>query len=369
MDKEQRKAYKIDKEFAALIPPLTAEELAGLEENLLRDGIRDSLVAWQGKGILLDGHNRFTLAKKHDLAYRVKCLEFKTRDEAKLWIIKNQVGRRNLSESQRAMCAARLANLTRGNPTGANQHEGGNTPIGGIPQGDAAAMFNVSERSVSRAKAVLDHGTPEIIAAVTADEVAVSKAYADVTRETKRAKLKAKLKAVAAREIVAPSGEFDVIVCDPPWPMKKIERDVRPNQAELDYPTMNEEEIAALKLPCADDCHVWLWTTHKLLPMALRLLERWSLRYVCTFVWHKPGGFQPIGLPQFNCEFALYARRGSPQFLDTKALNTCFEAPRGKHSEKPEGFYEVLRRVTGGRRLDMFNRRPIKGFSSWGNEA
>ena len=222
---------------------------------------------------------------------------------------------------------------------------------------------------MSRAKAILDHGTPEVIAAVTADEVAVSKAYADVTRETKRVELKSKLEKVAAREVEAPTGEYDVIVLDPPWPMKKIERDEYPGQVALDYPTMTEDEIAALKLPCADDCHVWLWTTHRFLPVALNVLSAWGLKYTCTFVWHKPGGFQALGLPQFNCEFVLYARKGTPKFLDTKAFNTCFEAPRGKHSEKPEAFYDILRRVTGGRRLDMFNRRAIEGFASWGKEA
>ena len=151
--------------------------------------------------------------------------------------------------------------------------------------------------------------------------------------------------------------------------MQKIERDVRPNQSEMDYPTMTEDELAAVDIPCADACHVWVWTTHKFVPMALRLLDAWGLKYVCTFVWHKPGGFQPIGLPQYNCEFALYARRGTPKFVETKAFPVCFEAPRGKHSEKPEAFYDVVRRVTAGRRLDMFNRRPIDGFDRWGNEA
>lgn len=192
---------------------------------------------------------------------------------------------------------------------------------------------------------------------------------ANAKRDAKRDAIVEKLEATAQREVCQPTGLFDVVVIDPPWPMQKIERDERPNQVAFDYPTMTEAELIELKIPADDSAHVWLWTTHKFMPMALRLLEAWGLKYVCTFVWHKPGGFQPIGLPQYNSEFALYARKGNPAFIDTKAFPTCFQAPRGAHSEKPEEFYEVLRRVTAGRRLDMFNRRQIDGFSGWGQEA
>ena len=192
---------------------------------------------------------------------------------------------------------------------------------------------------------------------------------AEKIREAKREKIIASLESVSAIEAKATQGLYDVIVLDPPWAMQKIERDVRPNQSEFDYPTMSEDELAELAIPAADNCHVWVWTTHKFLPMALRLIDAWGMKYVCAFTWHKPGGFQPIGLPQYNCEFALYARKGTPEFIDTKAFPVCFNAPRGAHSEKPQEFYDVVRRVTAGRKLDMFNRRAIEGFDVWGNQS
>ena len=166
-----------------------------------------------------------------------------------------------------------------------------------------------------------------------------------------------------------PSDNYNVIVIDPPWPMEKIEREVRPNQVGFDYDVMNEDELSGLNIPYDNNSHIWLWTTHRFLPMAFRLLDKWGMKYVCTFTWHKTGGFQPVGLPQYNCEFVLYARVGTPKFISTKDFSVCFNAPRGKHSEKPEEFYDILRRVTDGRRLDMFNRRKIEGFDSWGKEA
>lgn len=191
-----------------------------------------------------------------------------------------------------------------------------------------------------------------------------------VIRARKQKVVRKKLKAIETRESGRVSGVYDVVVVDPPWPMEKIERDCRANQArELDYPVMTVEDIGAMDISAGKDCHLWLWTTHRFLPAAFGILAQWGFKYVCAFVWHKPGGFQPVGLPQYNCEFAIYARKGSPVFLDTKDFKVCFEAARGKHSEKPEEFYSTLRRVTSGRRADLFNRRKIEGFDGAGFEA
>ena len=195
---------------------------------------------------------------------------------------------------------------------------------------------------------------------------------AQAVRSQKKAVLVQKLDTIAAQTPAVPDGVFDVLVLDPPWPMQKIERDVRPNQSAMDYPTMSEADLLDWRIPAtfaASDCHVFLWTTHRFLPLALACLKAWGFTYVLTMVWHKPGGFQPVGLPQYNCEFCLYARQGAPQFVETKAFNACFTAERGAHSEKPDYFYDLVRRVTAGRRLDICNRRAIPGFVGYGQEA
>lgn len=190
-------------------------------------------------------------------------------------------------------------------------------------------------------------------------------------RDTRRDDNRRQREATKAKPVIQTPGRFDCIVIDPPWQMEKIERDVRPNQVGFDYPTMSEEELVDFPVPDMADhnCHLFCWTTQKFLPAAMRLIGDWKFRYVCTFVWHKAGGFQPTGLPQFNCEFVLYARRGSPKFVDTKGFPTCFNAPRREHSRKPDEFYDMLRLVTAGRRIDVFSREAREGFSQYGNEV
>ena len=167
-------------------------------------------------------------------------------------------------------------------------------------------------------------------------------------------------------------GKYQTIVIDPPWPMEKILRDVAPNQYGFDYPTMSLEEIQDWKplLDLADDdCHLWLWTTQKFLPASFEVLNAWGFNYIFTSVWHKNGGFQPFNLPQYNCEFILYGRKGTPEFTSTKNFNTCFNAPRREHSRKPDEFYELVRRVCPEPRLDVFSREKREGFEQYGNEV
>lgn len=368
--------------LANLFPLIEGAEFEQLVADIKANGVREPVITYEGK--ILDGRNRFKAANAAGVEVPTK--EY-SGDDPLGFVISLNLHRRHLSESQRAMVAATIATLGQGKPA--------NLPVKPVTQAEAAERMQVSERSVRAAAKVRDEGAPELADAVRSGAVSVS-AAADVAElpKAEQAEIVAKgereileaakrirqEKAEARREENAaklaaapppPDGKYRVIVIDPPWQMEKIERDVAPNQVAFDYPTMDADQLRAFPVGewADDDCHLFCWTTHKHLPLAIELVAAWGFRYVLAMVWHKPGGFQPFGLPQYNCEFVVYARRGSPQFVDTKAFNCCFEAPRREHSRKPDEFYDVIRRVTAGPRIDVFSREERDGFDTWGNEA
>ena len=97
---ERLKELIIDPEFASVCPPLTDDESAQLEENILSDGeVTDPLVVWNN--VLIDGHHRRKILLKHlELPFTIRDILFNNRYEAIVWICKNQAGRRNLTSEQ-----------------------------------------------------------------------------------------------------------------------------------------------------------------------------------------------------------------------------------------------------------------------------
>ncbi|MCL2427284.1 MAG: hypothetical protein FWD05_13225 [Oscillospiraceae bacterium] len=88
----------IDEEFKRILPKLDEQTYAWLEENVLEYGCREPLVLWNG--ILIDGHNRYSILQKHNLPINTVDMEFDSRDEVLIWIISTQISRRNLNPLQ-----------------------------------------------------------------------------------------------------------------------------------------------------------------------------------------------------------------------------------------------------------------------------
>jgi hypothetical protein len=99
-----RSKVVIRENLKALIPPLTQEELSQLELNLFNDGIREPLILWQVEDeyVLVDGHNRYSFCQKFKRKFPFKVMQFESEEDVKDWMVKNQLGRRNLSPEQQS---------------------------------------------------------------------------------------------------------------------------------------------------------------------------------------------------------------------------------------------------------------------------
>ena len=147
----------VDPEFKSNIPPLSDEEYAQLEKNILADGCRDPLVLW-GQ-LLVDGHNRYAICTKHGLPFNTVQKEFASRDEALDWTDANQLGRRNLTPDQRSIIRGRRYNRTKKANDGSrgNQHTVAVETAGGLGTGSVRGSWRPN--SLDRCGAQLQTGS------------------------------------------------------------------------------------------------------------------------------------------------------------------------------------------------------------------
>ena len=182
---------KVNPEFRDKIPPLSPDEFSKLEENILSDGeVREPLVVWDDT--IIDGHHRWKIIQKHpEIPYKVKQMSFPDKYAAIVWMCKNQIGRRNISDEQRTVLigeAYKAQKLSVGNP-GIRGDDGKyqcaqNGHIGSRLKRTAdkiAKDFSVGKETVKRAEHFLDglNAAEEVVPgfkeAVLAGDIKVTK--------------------------------------------------------------------------------------------------------------------------------------------------------------------------------------------------
>jgi hypothetical protein len=161
---------------AELFPMMPEEDLADLAEDIKANGQRHPIVVIDGGGewLILDGRNRYEACR---IAGVTPSQTVWSGTDPIAFVLSLNLHRRHLTESQRAMVAAKIANLRKGGDRG-NQHTGGKGPTGPLATSvsDAASQLQVGERSVKRGRVVLEHGAPEVVAAVESGKVSVADA-------------------------------------------------------------------------------------------------------------------------------------------------------------------------------------------------
>lgn len=173
--------------------------------------------------------------------------------------------------------------------------------------------------------------------------------------------------------------KFGVIYADPPWSFRVYSGKGKKRSAERHYDTMSQEDIEAMgeeiKEITADDCGLFMWVVMPQLPEALRVIEAWGFEYkTCGFTWAKRtqenmGWHWGMGYwTRSNAELCLFATKGSPkrQAMDVEQLVV---APVGAHSSKPEIVAERIETLIDGPYLEIFGRRPRKGWTVLGNQV
>lgn len=363
---------QIDPEFQALIPPLSPEERAQLEENIIAHGCRDPLVTWNG--VLLDGHNRLEICTRREVPYRVVEVDLLDRDAAMDWMDANQLGRRNLTPDQFKLLLGRRYNRTKKAGFKGNQHT---VASGQSDQNHTAVRLaeqhGVSEATVRRAAKLAQEveTTPELKQAVLTGKplIQAKRELKEQRREARREENRERIAIIETpEELHAATVRFATIVIDPPWDWGDEGDQDQLGRARPDYATMSFDQLRALDVPAHadDDCHIYLWITNRSLPKGFALLEAWGFRYVTALTWVKPH----FGMGNYfrgQTEHVLFGVKGS-QPLKRKDQGTVFHAPRGPngHSSKPVEFYDLIESCSPGPYIEMFSRAKRPGWVTWG---
>lgn len=232
----------IDKEFQSLIPALTTDEYRGLEESILSEGCRDALVLWGDT--LIDGHNRYSICKKHDIPFKTIQEEFKSRDDVIRWIILNQFGRRNLPAYERARLALRLKPVI-AEKAKEKQCSGVNQYTKSLPQKSAepsksienetreklAKVAGVSHDTIAKVEKIEQKAPEAVKKQLRTGEISINKAYNAIKLEEKKETIRQAEQKIAEqatndtkpilyiRDSIGykPTEKYDLLLTDPPY--------------------------------------------------------------------------------------------------------------------------------------------------------
>lgn len=186
MNTEPRQ-LKTDEEFAKLIPLSTDEEYALLHESIDKHGCIDPIIVWDD--CIIDGHTRYRICRLLKQPFNTVSIEFQNREEAKLWILQHQLGKRNVSDAQRIQLALKIKPLI-AKQAKANQSAAG----GAVPtkiskpmdtRKEIAKMAGVSPAQVSKVENILSKGDADDLARLRSGESSIHSIHNKLLEEKK----------------------------------------------------------------------------------------------------------------------------------------------------------------------------------------
>jgi len=188
------KEYKIDPELNEVLPQLSDADYKSLEQSLLTDGFKGAPIMVWGD-IIVDGHNRYEICNKHNIYYEVKEIEFASKEEAIIWMVRQQLGRRSLTPLQRIQIvekyrpfykkkAEKNKSLNGGNKIA--ESENSTTPLMKEEKIDVreklAKDADVSTNTYSKGVKILESGNEDLISETINGQKSINKAFNELKK-------------------------------------------------------------------------------------------------------------------------------------------------------------------------------------------
>ena len=245
---------------------------------------------------------------------------------------------------------------------------------GRLPNGYLAELVQRTRKSRAELKYRAQFAATYESETQLANALANCESWSSAIRSLKAEKDAADNAPVAPPPVI--EGEYRTFVADPPW---QYGNTAARGAAEDHYGTMTIEELCALDaVPkhAADNAHLYMWTTSSHLPQAFDVMRAWGFEYKTYLVWVKP----QIGMGNYfrTCtELVLFGVRGLMR-TQARDIRNWFEAPRSKHSAKPEAFHKLVMKASPGPYLELFSRctgpgcscsKCRLGWTVWGNQS
>lgn len=370
---------QIEKHSLNKFPEMSKEHFNNLKNDIIVNGYDKTFPVYLYEDKIIDGWNRYKVCKELNIEPNFK--EFKgNKKEAVVFILRTN-NRRDLTPYQRSIIALEYAPYFI-EKAKEKQKEGG----GAVRQKSDKAVIdtkkelskigNVSHDTIARVKKIQEKATEEIKAKLSTGEVSINAAYKEIKKEEKKEEriniIKEQIKDIESGKVTELKGLYNVISIDPAWNYEGENKNITSYDANgrrvaNPYPEMSTQEIKNIKLPLLNDSVVFLWTTHKFLPDAFDILKNWNLDYKATLVWNK----EKIGMGawfRMQCEFCLVGIKGKP-YWDNTTYRDIINEPRRQHSRKPDAFFDMVDKITLGRKLEYFSREKREGWDVFGNDV
>ena len=248
-------------ELAELLPPLSGEQLAALEKDILQNGCYAPIIVNEDL-VIVDGHNRQQICTRHSLPYKMAVFAFDDLLEAKQWALDTQKGRRNLDKWELGKIALKLRPEIEARAKAnqqayhGNQYESG--PSATLPEvhsapvdtrKELAASVGLGERTMGKVMQIDEHAPAAVKEALDKKELSINQGY-QITRQIQD--LPEDEQGQAALELVE---------------LEKAKKEIREKDAEIDRQSKiagvfcKAYEKAVLLTPTEENVRIWVKCT------------------------------------------------------------------------------------------------------------